>query len=550
MPIIAAYADHPTRPYVRVEINWADVPAANYAGVSRVDVATGECTELRPYICYQGNELLLSCGHGTFWDTEAPFDRPFYYITTSSEAPCVPLALTETATIYDPFNRDLVNSWGSTDTGQPYTNTGGVVPDDYDVAAGVGTQTNQAVNALHWSTVDAGTTNQDFTIDTMIAVAAPTGAPFSSFAVARFADTNNNLVVRLAVNTDLTLALDIRQFAGGVGSVVSSSVTVGAGHLAGDWWRIRVQATGSNIRARAWLRDLNAEPTTWQVENTVPVTPTGTRVGAASRLDVGNTNALPVVFQWDNLVVNDCPDCEPVTADTSSTPITLVNDGRFWLKDPVRPCNDQPVPLCANAAPVLPGCAGEDGDITFVEVGAEIYADNSLRLRPMNRSRTISITRPRSDVTTTLVLETTTFTARDEVLELVAPGTPLLFQGPSEYGVPDRYMAVGPVNIERQVSDHRIQFRKATLPYEAVDRPAGPSQGICGTRVADICALYPTWDDLAAAGFTWDDLIRGAADPAIANPDRRTWNDVNAEFADWDAVKSGGRTWTGLLEGD
>ena len=62
MPVISAFADHPTHPYVRVEVNWADTPSVQYAGVYRVDVATGECTPLRPYICYNGWELLLSCG--------------------------------------------------------------------------------------------------------------------------------------------------------------------------------------------------------------------------------------------------------------------------------------------------------------------------------------------------------------------------------------------------------------------------------------------------------------------------------------------------------
>jgi len=269
MPIITAYADHPTRPYVRVEINWADVPAATHAGVSRVDVETGECTPLRPYICYSGWELLLSCGHGTFWDTEAPFDRPFYYITESSEAPCVPAALIDTVIAYDAFDdRTLVNSWGSAYTGQTYTNTGGVTPDDYDVNSGFGIQTNQAVNTLHWSTIDVGVVDQDFTIDTMLILTAPTGAPFSSFAVARFENTANNLIVRLAINTDRTLDLDIRQFTGGAGSTVSPVVRVGDNHLGGDWWRIRVQAAGSRIRAKAWLRDFNSEPVNWQTENT------------------------------------------------------------------------------------------------------------------------------------------------------------------------------------------------------------------------------------------------------------------------------------------
>lgn len=543
MPIIAAYTDHPTRPYVRVEINWADTPAATHAGVSRVDVATGECTPLRPYICYDGWELLLSCGHGTFWDTEAPFDTPFYYVTTSSEAPCVPLSLSETALVYDSYTRVDVDTWTMADTLQTYTELAGADA-QYDVNGTQGTITPDAVSASRYALLDAGVTDYTARID-LTSQTIPTGGPIDAYGInVRWIDGNNYCRIVLNISTADVCTLLITKIVGGVVTDVSTAVVP---LTALDINTVQVEVRGTSFRARAWRT--GTPPPDWQLTATISdaVLQTSTMVGAQARR--GAANATPTILGFDEFVVNECPRCEPVTADTSTTPITLVNDGQFWFKDPVRPCNDQPVPLCAADAPVLPSCGGT-GAITFVEIGAEIYADNSLRVRPMNRRRAISITRPRSDVTTSLVLETTTFTARDEVLELAAPGTPLLFQGPPEYGVPDRYMAIGPVNVERPLSDHRIQIRKVTLPYEAVDRPAGPSQGICGARVADICDLYPTWDALAATGFTWDDLVRGVADPAIANPLRRTWDDVNAEFVDWDAVNTGGRTWTGLLEGD
>jgi hypothetical protein len=545
MPIITAFTDHPSRPYVRVEINWADVPAVQYASVTRVDVETGECTTLRPYVCYSGDELLLSCGHGTFWDTEAPFDRPFYYITQSSEAPCIPAAFL----MSDTFTRVLVDQWGSPDMGNPYALVGGA-PADYDVNGTTGTQSQTSVNVARHSISDVGTSNQDLYAETSLALATAAGADIARWIMVRVTDTNNLYFATLGLTTTgaVTLALTAR-VGGALTGVGTGVVTVASSIVANERWSVRVQAFGSTLRAMAWPTSA-APPLDWTLSTTTSLLPTGNSIAVGGRLEAGNVNGLPVVYTWDNIQVSDpCAPCTPVTADTGATPTTLVNDGRFWLKDPVRPCNDQPVPLCAPDAPLLPSCGGT-GAITFVEIGAEIYADNSLRVRPMNRRRPIMATRPRSDVTTSLVLETTTFTARDQVLELAAPGTPLLFQGPSEYGVPDRYMGVGAVAVERQLPDHRIQFRKVSLPYEAVDRPAGPSQGICGTRVADICDLYPTWDDLAATGFTWDDLIRGAASPESANPNRRTWDDVNAEFADWDAVEAGGRTWIGLLEGD
>lgn len=546
MPIITAYTDHPTRPYVRVEINWADAPSVTHASVSRVDVETGECTPLRPYICYNGDELLLSCGHGTFWDTEAPFDRPFYYVTQSTEAPCLlpePLFL-------DTFTRTVVDGWGSTETGSlsplPYTLAGGTNPGNYDVNGGKGRMTCDTAGVDRTAVVDIGRTDFDLYADFSTDVVSLT-VDNTTRAVGRFVDANNHYQGGINWAVDGTILIFMTRILGGVQTVLDISFGFGA-YTPGVDWSVRFQGRGTDFKLKVWQ---GSEPESWTMEASDSVQPTlnGTQVGVLARRDPGSTNPV-AILSTDNLrAIDECVPCVPVTVDTSAEPITIPNDGGFWLKDPVRPCNDRPVPLCAPSAPLLPSCGGA-GAITFVEVGAEIYADNSLRLRPMNRRRPISMTRPRSDVATSLVLETTTFTARDELLELAAPGTPLLFQGPSEYGVPDRYMAVGAVTVERQLPDHRIQFRKATLPYEAVDRPAGASQGICGTRVADICDLYPTWDALAAAGFTWDDLIQGAASPESANPNRRTWDDVNAEFADWDAVEAGGRTWTGLEVGD
>lgn len=546
MPIISAYTDHPTRPYVRVEINWADIPAVTHAGVYRVDVATGECTPLRPYICYDGWELLLSCGHGIFWDTEAPFDAPFYYVTTSSEAPCLPAE----PLFLDTFARTLVDDWGSTESGTlsplPYVLSGGTNPGNYDVNGGKGRMTIDSVNVDRTAVVDLGSTNFDLYASLSTDQVA-TGAALTTRVVARFTDANNHY--QGGVNWDVGggLLAFITRINAGVQTLLAIDLSVGT-YAPGVEWTLRFQGHDTRFRLKAWLAT-DPEPEDWLLEVTDTVQPlTDTRVGILARADVGNTNVSPILSTDDFMDLEPCAPCDPVTVDTSATPTTIANDGGFWLKDPVRPCNDQPVPLCSTSVPSTPGC-GADG-ILFIGIGAEIYPSNSFSLRPMNRRRTIAVTRPRGDATTSLRLQTLTFTDREELLQLVIPGTPLLFQGPSEYGIPDRYMDIRDVQISPELPDLRIQIRSVTLPYNTVDRPAGPTQGICGARVADICDLYPTWDALAAAGFTWDDLIRGAADPAVANPLRRTWDDVNAEFADWDAVNTGGRTWTGLLEGD
>lgn len=171
MPIITPFPDT-TRGYVRVEVNWADTPAVQYAQVLRVNPATGECVPLRPYVCFDGDYLLLSCGHGIFWDTELPFDTPVYYLTEGIDAPCLPTS----PILLDTFNRNLTDSWGSTDTGDPYTLSGGTNPGNYDVSvASGGTHTLDTVNTRRHSWADCGQSDQNIYADCSLPVASATG---------------------------------------------------------------------------------------------------------------------------------------------------------------------------------------------------------------------------------------------------------------------------------------------------------------------------------------------------------------------------------------
>jgi hypothetical protein len=338
MPTITAFPD-PARYLVRVEVDWSDTPAVEYAKVLRYNPATGECVPLRPYICYDGDYLLLSCGHGIFHDTEMPLDTEFYYITEGLDAPCIP----------DP---------------------------------------------------------------------------------------------------------------------------------------------------------------------------------------------------------DPCVPCTPVTADTSLDPTTVASNGGFWLRDPVRPCNDRRVPLCftqANSADETSGdfCIPGSG-IFFASMDVETRDTNTLVVGPTNAKYPIAITRQRRGISSILTLVTRTFTDRDDLINLNAPGSPLFWQGPANYGIPDQYMSVAPTAVERGLSNHKFQVRVNQLPYVEVARPAGPSQGTCGSQVQDYCDF--TWGELQAGGFTWDDLIRGTPNGVL--PAYRTWDDVQADFADWNAVDNGTRTWTDLEVGN
>lgn len=541
MPTIQVFPD-PIRAYNRVEVNWADLPGVDYARVLRVDVESGTCTPLRPYICYNGDYLLLSCGHGIFWDTEVPLDRQVYYITEGLDAPCLP----GTPFLLDTYTRVLVDSWGSTDTGQVYLLIGGTNPGNYDVNGSVGQQTNDSVNVYRNSIININSPDYDYYVDVTVPTVA-TGNSLTSWISGRFTDVSNYYSATLEQATTGNMNLVVNRRVGGALTAITVTTSLGP-HVAGDTWRVRFQGIGSALKAKAWKLP-GVEPAGWTHEVTDTNLTTGNNIALMSRRETGNTNGT-VIWAWDNLLSDRCPTCTPITVDTSATPTTMPSNGAFRLRDPVRPCNDLYIPLCFAQTQQDPNCVPGRG-IFFASMDVESYDSNSLLLNPTNASLPLSVSRARRGVASVLNLVTRTFADRDALLQINQAGSPLLLSGPPQYGIPDRYMAVGELNIERGVSDIKFQVRNVLMPFVQVARPAGPSNGVCGSRLADVCDLYPTIDDLAAAGLSWDDLIRGRASTDGGNPvgDYRTWADVLAEFPDWAGVLANG-TWNDLLVGD
>ena len=540
MPIITVYPDV-VRAYNRVEINWADTPAVQYAGVLRVDVETGTCTPLRPYICYNGDNILLSCGHGVFFDTEVPLDRQVYYLTTGVDAPCTPAA----PVILDQFTRVLVDSWGSPTVGPPWG--AGVAPaTQYDVTGTEGTITPNATNADRYILIDAGRRNHTMQ-ETLTTNTTPTGATIRYGLVTRWTDASNYFKVVAAIATTGLITLEVIKVVAGVTTTIATQAT--AFMIAASDYRLDVETNSDVITASIY-----------PVASTPPMTPDitivdadlgasmGTFVGPLARRETGNLT--PTIFGFDDFQVNDiCLPCVPVTADTSTTPTTMPSNGAFRLRDPQRPCHDIYMPLCFDQVTLanIDGqfCVPGSG-VFFASMDTESYDSNALILNPTNAKYPISVNRTRRAVSSNLTVVTRTFADRDNLIRLNEPGSPILIQGPPQYGINDRYMAISTVAVDRGLSDHRFQTRIVQMPYVEVARPAGPSQGVCGSQVGDLCDF--TWQELADDGNTFEDLIRGRATGSL--PNYRDWNDVLAEFANWNAVNNGTRDWTDLEVGD
>lgn len=246
--------------------------------------------------------------------------------------------------------------------------------------------------------------------------------------------------------------------------------------------------------------------------------------------------AITTEFNLDELQVTQLEEVADSDCDTE----TMENDS-VWLKNPLHPCLDVEIGLCS---PMLNDC-NEDERVSYVGTEGDTYDPNTVILGPATRRRPVPINRVRRDAVATLRLLAHDCDAKDAVLAINEPGDPLLFQAPADYCIPDRYISVGPVEENRFSVDQRDDFRLMTLPYVTVDRPEGPADGPCGTRIQDLCDIYSSWNALALAGLTYTDLLLGNASPnGPGQPEppagARDWDEVETEFVDWDDVEAGG----------
>lgn len=536
MPSIVA-VPYPDRGHVLLEINLADVPGATHACVTATTATLTR--QLHPYISYNTDGCIaLSCGQAILWDVEAGCDTPITYTVTAVNAAGEVITTPADPLVLDTFTRVEVASWGAADSGQVWVSTGGAAA-DHSVTGARGRHSLTDTAVQRTDTITVGTPNHDVKATFVPGVVA-VGNSFEGKLVARrtvATDTDYRATIRFNVAGTLTFVLERNS-----GGVLTSlgSVVPGFGYNATTHVDVRLRVWGNQITARVW-DTTTPEPLTWNISVTDATITDGVSAELRSQRLAGNANGT-VDFEFDNFSVGDvCADAAPVAIVTD--PVTLACDGCFRLSDPVRPCNEVSVCDCAEGA----DCGG-GGGIMFGGITGDTYDANSGQMLPVNGIWPITISRNRRAPTGSLTVMPRSFADRDELLEVLQPGGVLLWRGPGEFGIGDRYIAVGDVPVSPVISDLRQQQRLVELPFAVSAPVVGPTQGICGARVGDLCETYATWDELIAAGLTYADLLRGDAGGVPSG--LATWADINADHASWGALQVAETDWADVLDGD
>jgi hypothetical protein len=202
----------------------------------------------------------------------------------------------------DAFGRTSVDSWGSADSGEVWSLVGqggtiGVA--DWQVAGGFGTH-SVPIAAAHRRSQMQGIAVRDVDIAVTFKVAQATGARLEpANIIFRGTGVSSYLMGRVEVGLSNQVILTI--YARDSTIIGQLNAVPGLTHTGtGQPLRVRLLAAGSRIHMKVWIA-ANAEPDAWQLvatDNTEP--PVTGWIGVRSGREVGNSNASPVVFSYDN----------------------------------------------------------------------------------------------------------------------------------------------------------------------------------------------------------------------------------------------------------
>lgn len=246
-------------------------------------------------------ECALNNAGGT-WTPGNPMS-PYYAYLQGRNVP-VRLSLRTTR---DTFTRTAPSDWGFTDTQDGYATFG--VNTTFSVAAGVGTMSVSAVASFGVAYV--GNTALDSEVAASCGVlpfVTPTGAAVEPCnLVLRYQPSGPQAgeyyFVRLEIRTDNTVWITIHNsVTGQLATPVNLFALIGLAHSGSNQLRVRFQAEGQTLRAKAW-DTVNPEPLVW------PVTVHDDRLmlsgfaGVRSGVAAGNTNAKPILFTYDDLEI-------------------------------------------------------------------------------------------------------------------------------------------------------------------------------------------------------------------------------------------------------
>lgn len=215
-----------------------------------------------------------------------------------------------TRSVWDACERTSSNGYGTADSGQPWSTTGGSAS-DHSVSTGQMRQLHSTANVLKGAVIDSANTDWDVGADLSWPVNSATTATLTRWICGRYTDASNYYVCRLDLNTAGAVVMLLGQRVAGSLTTLVASTTVDASYTANTAYRVRFAGRTETdgrivLSARAWIPAIEDDPAEWFLTytDTTPDLTSGTNVALLSRAEAGNTN-VPLTMSWDNVGVSD-----------------------------------------------------------------------------------------------------------------------------------------------------------------------------------------------------------------------------------------------------
>ncbi|MEV0963255.1 poly-gamma-glutamate hydrolase family protein [Streptomyces sp. NPDC049910] len=199
--------------------------------------------------------------------------------------------------------------------------------------SGYGTIALNSINVSRYTLLPAPSADIDLSATVSTDALATGGGHFLAL-VGRYTDTNNSYLARLEFSTSQTVVLTLRKRVAGTETFLVQHTT-GITHAAGTRVAVRMQLSGSTLRARAWL-PTEPEPATWQLETTDTALTAAGQMGMRSILSSANTNTLPVTAAWGDVRLHTTQHRFTVVRSINDITKTHASATRVSLATPMR----------------------------------------------------------------------------------------------------------------------------------------------------------------------------------------------------------------------
>lgn len=390
-----------------------------------------------------------------------------------------------TDAIYDTFSRSSSSAWGSADSGQAYTVSGGVAA-DYNVAAGIGTIRIQAVGVSRTAILTTvSLADYDQYADIASSAVATGGSIFARLNGRRDATGANRYFAEIEFTTTSGIVLTIKKTVASSQTTLAT-VTTTLAYTAAVAKRVRFRQVGSLLYAKVW-NTTDAEPSTWTITAIDTSVTLAGRVGGEGIVSGANTNTNPTV-NYDNFHVLDLATTSPTQSIVGTTTITPTLIG-LWLKFPLRPFLNRAVSFC-------------DWDPEVLPARGQVY-------EVLGRRLPVAVTEIRGSRRFAMTLTTADANEADDVALSLSFGDIALIQSPGD----DTFCTLAkrnyPASMYAFIGDVTLQHPLGEKPPWVVGFPC--------TEVA------PPDPAISGSGVTWQGIINAFA----------TWADVQAQFATW-----------------